>query len=73
MKTSAKGEKLSDISGYVVVRKGPEGTKQLNERPLTMAMLKDQTVVNGKQYAYQIFATRSFRDQHLPGPWQPLD
>ncbi|MCB2192432.1 MAG: hypothetical protein KQI62_12760 [Deltaproteobacteria bacterium] len=67
VKTSANGKTLSDISGYVVVRKGPEGTKQLNERPLTMAMLKDQTVDNGKDYSYQIFATRSFRGQHLPG------
>lgn len=67
VKLSAKGEKLTDVSGYIVVRKGPEGTKQLNERPLIMAMLKDQTVVNGKQYSYQVFATRAFRDQHLPG------
>lgn len=67
VKLSAAGKPLSDISGYVVVRKGPAGTKQLNERPLTVPMLKDQTVVNGKEYAYQVFATRSFRDHNLSG------
>lgn len=67
VKFSAQGQRLSDVSGYIVLRKGPEGTKQLNERPLTMAMLKDQTVLNGKQYSYQVFATRAFGDQHLPG------
>lgn len=67
VKVSAQGQVLKDVSGYIVVRKGPEGTKQLNERPLTVAMLKDQTVVNGKKYSYQVFAVRAFRDQHLPG------
>ena len=67
VKTTADGQVLKDVSGYVVLRKGPEGLKQLNERPLTMAMLKDQTVVNGKKYTYQVFAVRGYRNQNLPG------
>jgi hypothetical protein len=67
VKTSVEGKPLADISGYIVVRKGPDGTKQLNERPLTVPMLKDQTVNNGKDYSYQVFATRSYRDHNLAG------
>jgi hypothetical protein len=72
VKLSADGKSLTDLAGYIVMRKGPDGTKQLNERPLKDAALTDQTVVNGKKYSYRVHAVRKFGDKYLPGhgsPW----
>lgn len=65
--TLSNGQKATDMSGYIVFRKGPAGQKQLNARPLTKPMLVDRTVVNGKKYAYQVHAVRKFHDRNLPG------
>ncbi|MCB2226543.1 MAG: hypothetical protein KQH53_07680 [Desulfarculaceae bacterium] len=67
VKLSADGKTLTDIAGYIVMRKGPDGTKQLNERPLTKPALTDKTVTNGAQYSYRVHAVRGYKDKNLPG------
>ncbi|MCF8031536.1 MAG: hypothetical protein K9K66_01930 [Desulfarculaceae bacterium] len=67
VKLAADGRELDDITGYIVMRKGPEGAKQLNERPITEAGLIDKTVVNGKFYSYRVYAARGFGKMNLPG------
>ncbi len=67
VKLSADGKTLTDMAGYIVMRKGPDGAKQLNERPLSKPALIDKTVVNGKEYSYRVHAVRGFKGQNLPG------
>ncbi len=65
--TLTNGQKATDISGYIVFRKGPDGEKQLNARPLTKPRFVDRTVANGKTYTYRVHAARKFRERNLGG------
>ncbi len=49
-----KGQRA--FAGYQVWRKGPDGERQLNERPLREPKLVDKTVVRGAPYQYRVAA-----------------
>lgn len=60
------------FAGYVVWRKGPDGVRQLNERPLRVPLLVDRTVVPGAPYAYQVASIKQVGKsviQSMPSPW----
>lgn len=65
--TLTNGQPARDLAGYLVSRKGPDGEKKLNLRPVKEPEFVDQTVANGQSYSYQVFAARKFRDLNLPG------
>ncbi|RJX33937.1 MAG: hypothetical protein C4525_08705 [Desulfarculus sp.] len=65
--TLQDGQGSADLAGYVLLRKGPEGQKQLNMQPFKEPMFVDKTVSNGREYAYQVFATRQFREMYMRG------
>ena len=55
--SAPKGE-LDGHAGYIVYRKGPDGDRQLNVRPLREPFLVDRTVQNGQDYTYRVAAVR---------------
>ncbi|MGD8562336.1 MAG: hypothetical protein PVG03_07370 [Desulfarculaceae bacterium] len=68
----AQSEEIDAFAGWVVFRRGPEGEKQLNARPLRQPTLVDQTVENGKVYAYRVAGVRRIKLITVNGeatPW----
>ncbi len=62
-----KGKNIDLLAGYVVFRKGPEGVRQLNQRPLLTPTLKDKSVVNGRLYAYKVAQVRQIKGRQVVG------
>ena len=64
--SAAPGEK-DGHAGYVVFRKGPDGDRQLNVRPLREPYLVDRTVQNGVDYSYRVAAVRRVNKSLIQG------
>jgi hypothetical protein len=68
----ADGSKLVEPVQYIIHRKGPDGERQLNQRPMSAPPLEDKTVMAGQTYSYRVVAMRSIRNTQVlgvPTPW----
>lgn len=63
----ADGSKPMDPVAYLVFRKGPDGERQLNQRPLSTPPLVDKTIMEGHTYSYRAIAVRLVRGTEVQG------
>jgi len=70
--TLESGRPTGDQMGYILYRRGPDGARALNERPMSQTGLVDKSVVPGQTYEYQVAAARLINSYVVlgrPGPW----
>lgn len=70
--TLSDGSKAMEPLYYVVHRKGPDGERQLNQRPMSAPPLEDKTVMSGQTYSYKVVALRQIMNTQVMGeatPW----
>lgn len=68
----ADGSPATEPVLYIVNRKGPDGERQLNQRPMSTPPLDDKTVMAGQTYSYQVVAMRQINNSRVmgePTPW----
>ncbi len=63
----ADGAKPMDPVAYLVFRKGPDGERQLTQRPLSAPPLVDKTIMEGQTYSYRVTAVRLVRGTEVAG------
>ncbi len=64
-------DEADGLAGWVVWRKGPDGARRLNQRPLREPALIDRSVVNGQSYTYRVASVSRVGGRLVYGDYGP--